>query len=171
MRTILRATAAASALVLIAIVVRTVNDSSSTSADPPPETTTVSTPAPRACGTVLDVDANGTPLDQDRINLVVKSVHDAACRHDSSELSLLMEPEFGGRTAEEAIADLLAWRPKGIAFDSLAAVLETAPHIDQGGLTYCTPHGVIASFDRGTITRSGGWSDFQMIRFESPPCG
>jgi hypothetical protein len=148
--------------VLVAIVVRTVKDSSSISAGPS-SPATVTTPAPRTCGMVLTNNINGDPLDEETLTLV-RSIHDAACRHDDEDLVLLMEPEFGGRTAEEAITELLAWSPKGIAFDSLAAVLETAAHTGQGGLTYCTPHGAVASFARGTITRPGGWSDFRLIR-------
>lgn len=168
MRATVRATAAACTLVFAAIIVRTVNDGSAapTIASPP---AAVITQAPRACGTVLTTSVHGTLLDEGTHTLV-RSIHDAACRHDPDDLARLMAPTFGGRTPAEAITDLLEWSPKGVTFDSLAAVLETAAHPGQGGLTYCTPHGAFASFARGTITHPGGWTDFQMIPQGDPPC-
>jgi hypothetical protein len=160
------------ALVLAAIVIRTAQDASTTSpptAAAPPSTTSVTTPVRRPCGTVLTEDASGYPLDQTTLTLV-RSIHDAACRHDHGDLVLLMEPLFGGGTAQVAIAGMLAVTPEGAAFDTLATVLETAAQGSQGGITYCTPQGDFASFGRGTITRPGGWSDFGMARGKNAPC-
>ncbi|HEX6342150.1 hypothetical protein [Umezawaea sp.] len=174
MHVIVKATIAASALVLAAIGIRIAQDASTTAPPPPtaaapPSTTSATTPARRPCGTVLTEDASSLPLDQTTLTLV-RSIHDAACRHDHDDLVLLMEPRFGGGTAHEAIAGTLAATPEGAAFDTLAAVLGTAAEGGQGGITYCTPRGDFASFDRGTITRPGGWSDFGMARGENAPC-
>ncbi|MFG1646948.1 hypothetical protein ACGFMK_42285 [Amycolatopsis sp. NPDC049252] len=111
------------------------------------------------CGPVTTVDQAGRPVDVDTLGLV-RVVHEAACQHDYETLAELMDHPFGTRTADEAIAELRA--NDGAPLTILAQTLETAAIADQGGLSYCHPHGAIAIFARGTSEHQWKFTDFSL---------
>ncbi|MET8847931.1 hypothetical protein [Amycolatopsis sp. NPDC004625] len=116
-------------------------------------------PAAPACGTVTTADLTGQPLDEGQLG-PVRAVHDAACHRDYAALARLMDDPFGTRSPDAALAELRA--NDGAPLTILAQTLEVAALADQGGLTYCHPHGAIAVFARGTPDHQGKLTDFTL---------
>jgi hypothetical protein len=116
-------------------------------------------PAAPACGPVTTTDLTGHPLSEGFLG-PVRAVHDAACHRDYAALAGLMDDPFGTRSAEAALAELRA--NDGAPLTILAQTLESAAIADQGGLTYCHPHGAIAVFARGTPDHQGKLTDFSL---------
>jgi hypothetical protein len=90
----------------------------------------------------------------------VRAVHEAACHRDYAALARLMDDPFGTRSPGAALAELRA--DDGAPLTILAQTLEGTAIVDQGGLTYCHPHGAIAVFARGIPGHQGKLTDFTL---------
>ncbi|WP_146060440.1 hypothetical protein [Amycolatopsis sp. CA-128772] len=119
----------------------------------------VAPPAAPACGPVTTADSTGRPLDE-RLLTPVRAAHDAACHRDYAALARLMDRPFGTRSPDAALAELR--ENDGAPLTILAQTLEVPALADQGGLTYCHPHGAIAVFARGTPDHQGKLTDFTL---------
>ncbi|EOD64900.1 hypothetical protein H480_29496 [Amycolatopsis vancoresmycina DSM 44592] len=106
------------------------------------------------CGAIRMVDRTGRPI-AEQLVVPVAAVHDAACHRDYEALSEWMENPSGTRMAELRAND-------GAPLTILAQTLEGAAITDQGGLTYCHPHGAIAVFSRGTPAHQGQLTVFTL---------
>jgi hypothetical protein len=116
-------------------------------------------PAAPACGPVTTAGLDGHPLGE-QLLAPVRAVHEAACHRDYAALARLMDNPFGTRSADAALAELRA--NDGAPLTILAQTLEATAIADQGGLTYCHPHGAIAVFARGTPDHQGKLTDFTL---------
>jgi hypothetical protein len=116
-------------------------------------------PAAPACGPLTTTDLDGHPL-ADGFLAPARAVHDAACHRDYAALGRLMDNPFGTRSPAEALTELRA--NDGAPLTVLAQTLESTAVADQGGLTYCHPHGAIAVFARGTPDHQGKLTDFTL---------
>lgn len=112
------------------------------------------------CGEAATTDAYGNPLGA--LEPLVHGIHDAACRRDYAGLLPFMESSFNSTSKEEAVAEWEREDHDGHILQVLAATLETPPVGDQGGQYFCHSDGAVAVFPRGTITRPGMWSFFDL---------
>jgi hypothetical protein len=118
------------------------------------------------CGEAVTTDAYGNPLGA--LEPLVGGIHDAACRHDYTGLLPYMESSFNSTSKEEAVAEWEREDHDGHILQVVAETFETPPVGDQGGQYFCHPDGAVAVFARGTITRPGLWSAFDLAGQERP---
>ncbi|MEV4053488.1 hypothetical protein AB0J55_20040 [Amycolatopsis sp. NPDC049688] len=119
------------------------------------------------CGAITMTDRTGHALDE-QLLAPVAAVHHAACQGDYEALAEWMDNPFGTRSADAALAELRA--NDGAPLTILAQTLEATAIADQGGLTYCHPHGAIAVFARGTPDHQGKLTDFTLTA-DNPMAG
>lgn len=152
---------AAFVIVLLAILVRINRDNDDTQSAAPTTTSTAApSPLTPPCGAVTTTDDQNIAI-PDAVLTQVTAVHDAACRRDYDQLLTMMDTPFGDRQPAEALVELRA--NDGAPLTILTQTLEVNPIIGQGGLVYCHPHGAVAVFARGTLSRPGMWTDFSLV--------
>ncbi len=120
------------------------------------------------CGEAATTDAYGNPLGA--LQPLVDGIHDAACRHDYAGLLPYMESSFNFNSTpkEEVVAEWEREDHDGHVLQVVAEAFETPPVGDQGGQYFCHPDGAVAVIARGTITRPGLWSSFDLAGQERP---
>lgn len=112
------------------------------------------------CGEAATTDAYGNPLGA--LEPLVHGIHDAACWRDYAGLLPYMEGSFNSTSKEEAVAEWEREDHDGHILQVVAETFEIPPVGDQGGQYFCHPGGAAAVLARGTITRPGMWSVFDL---------